>query len=63
MKELYLKIVGEWHSISSSDIFVPVTGPTSSDEIFGVFVHGWPEETTLQNFWMSTEYPIITSIW
>jgi len=62
-KELYLKIVGEWHSISSNDISVPLTWPTSLDKIFGVFIYGWPEETSLPNFCMSTEDPIMTSIW
>ena len=50
VKEFYLKIDGEWHNISSNDISVPLTWPTSLDEIFGVFIHGWPEETTLPNF-------------
>jgi hypothetical protein len=42
---------------------VPLTCSTPLDEILRVFIHGWPEKSTLPDFCMSAECPIMSSIW
>ena len=63
IKELYLEVVGEWHGISWIDIPVPLTRSTPPDEVFHVFIYGWPKESTLLDLCMSAECVIMSSIW
>jgi hypothetical protein len=63
IKELNLKVVGEWHGISGVDITVPLTWSTPLDKVLCILVHGWPEESTFLDFCIYSECSIMSSIW
>jgi hypothetical protein len=62
VEQFNLMVVCEWHCIASSDATLHLAFSTSSNELSGVFIHYWPEETTLPNLCLSLECPKVASV-
>ena len=63
IEELDLEIGCQGHGIFCVDVAVLLTCSTSSDKIFGVLIHGWPEKSALPDLCMCpAECSIMTSI-
>jgi hypothetical protein len=46
----------------SVDVSMFLASDTSSDKLFYILVHHWPEESTLLDLGMCTKYSIVSSI-
>ena len=63
IKEFDLEVVCECHGISWIDVPMPLTWTTPLNEVLHVFIHGWPEKSTLPDLCMSAECTIMPPIW
>jgi hypothetical protein len=62
IEDFNLKIGGEGHGISCTNVTMLLTSWAPSHKILGILVHSGPKETTLPNFCIGTECPIVSSI-
>jgi hypothetical protein len=62
IKQLDLEVVSEHHGISWINVAMLLTRSASSDKVLRVFIHGWSKESTLPNFCIYLECPIVSSI-
>jgi hypothetical protein len=62
IKYFYLKVIVEGHCIASSDVSLKLALPAPPDELLGVLVHCWLEESTLPDFGLCVKYSIVASV-
>jgi hypothetical protein len=62
IKYFYLKVIVEGHCVASGDASLKLALLAPLDELLGVLVHCWPEESTLPDFGLCAKYSIVASV-